>query len=254
MFRGCKKFLSYLYKRAKLEYALLANKPYLGPIFIANQIWTEREPLMKNLISSELKNTKTEFFKVLEIGTWAGSSAMLWATECKKYNKGMVFCVDTWQLSPNFQVSEMREGLKNDKIFRLFLHNLKARQLENLVIPIRCESNIFAKIVKLQLFDFVYIDGDHGYNQFKQDLENFSEVVKIGGIICGDDLELMPQDIDIDYARKNHEIDFIEDPKTRKHYHPGIALGISDFFGETSMKNGFWAMRKTKNGWEKIEL
>lgn len=40
-----------------------------------------------------------------------------------------------------------------------------------------------------RIFDFVYIDGDHRYESFKQDLEVWSKKIKPGGVLCGHDWE-----------------------------------------------------------------
>ncbi len=38
-----------------------------------------------------------------------------------------------------------------------------------------------------QLFDYVYIDGEHSYNAVKRDLSNYFPKVKVGGYLIGDD-------------------------------------------------------------------
>ena len=87
------------------------------------------------------------------------------------------------------------------------------------------------------------------------DLKNSKDLVKEGGVICGDDLELQYNVIDINTAKSLKAHDFVQDPKTGTFYHPGVTLSIWEFFKtEISEKEGFWAMRKTKYGWEKINL
>lgn len=39
--------------------------------------------------------------------------------------------------------------------------------------------------------DFVYIDGDHSYEQVSKDLKNYYPVIKPGGMLCGDDYNEM---------------------------------------------------------------
>lgn len=255
----------------------LMKHPYFGPLFRANQVWPSRYPFMYDLIDRELASSSEISYKILEIGSWAGSSVVLWASACKKRNKGIVFCMDTWQgpgnlpveahkktlgLSPkNSQtlaaletVWEMRRAVKNNRIFRLFLHNVEASGLEDYIVPLKGSSDTIAKILKPEVFNFVYIDGDHAYSQFKKDLLNYMPVVKNNGIICGDDLELLPEQVDIENAGKHGEEDWILDPRSNKYFHPGILLGIRDIFGNVSAKNGFWAMRKTQDGWVAVTL
>ncbi len=192
-------------------------------------------------------------YKILEIGSWAGQSAILWATACKKNDKGMVFVIDTWQASENAPKG-MKRGVKNNRIFNLFLHNIESSGVNDYIIPIKGSSDTIAEILKPNSFDFIYIDGDHRYTQCKKDLLNYMKVLKINGIISGDDLELHPNEIDIINAKNRCEEDYILDPKTQINFHPGVAIAINEVFGDVSMKNGFWAMRKVKDGWESVVL
>jgi len=186
------------------------------------------------------------------VGGWGGQSTVLWGSICRKYG-GKVYCIDHWRSSENAP-KIMKKAVKKDWIFRLFLHNVKSSGLNNYIIPIRGTSDDVSKILKKNEFDFVYIDGDHGFSQFKKDLINYTKFCKVGGIVCGDDLEMPPSTLDLQNARNNCEKDLIEDPKTKRYFHPGIALGIYEFFREVDMLNGFWAMRRTKEGWKKVVL
>lgn len=68
-------------------------------------------------------------------------------------------------------------------------------------------------------------------------------------------MELQRDEIDIMYAKENREKDYILDAKTTKPFHPGVTFAVWEFFGgEVSSWDGFWAMRKTESGWQKIIL
>lgn len=218
----------------------------------AGQSWTQRRRIMFQTLERERERSIKKDFKVLEIGCWGGQSTILWASICKKYG-GKVYCIDTWNASENVP-RIMKNAVKKDKILKLFLHNINSSGFKDYIIPIRGASDDISKVLKNNEFDFIYIDGDHSYTQFKKDLTNYTKFCKNGGIVCGDDLEILPSELDLENARRNSEKDLILDSKTRKHFHPGIALVIHEFFGKVSMLNGFWAMRKTKNGWKKVEL
>lgn len=253
------KLLPYSLKSSILETAgylnfkkcLLLNKPYFGHYLSAGQTWTQRREVMRKLLEKELSKSKSEDYKVLEVGSWGGQSAVLWASVCKEFSKGRVFCVDTWMASIN-SPDIMKNATKKDKIMKLFLHNIYSSGLKKYINPIRGTSDEISKVLKPKTFDFVYIDGDHAYSQFKRDLINYSKFCKIGEIVCGDDLELLPSEVDLENARNHKEEDYIEDPKTGKAFHPGITLAVKEFFKEVGMLNGFWAVRKTGRGWKKI--
>ena len=78
--------------------------------------------------------------------------------------------------------------------------------------------------------------------------------MKEGGIICGDDLNLQLHEIDQNNALKNKHKDFIEDPLTKKNFHPGVTVAVSEIFGEASSWGGFWAMQKINDIWVKFSL
>jgi len=239
-------------KKIGFEFIKLIKQPYFGSYFCARQIWPDRYPIMRKLIDQELKMGGFSY-KVLEIGSWAGQSAILWALVCKEKKKGMVFLIDTWRAAEN-SPEVMKRAVEKNRIFKLFLHNIEKSGVKDYIVPIKGSSDTVAEILKPEIFDFVYIDGDHAYTQFKRDLLNYIKVVKVNGILCGDDLELHPNEIDILNAKEHCEDDFILDPKSKKYFHPGIVLAINEVFGDVSMKNGFWAMRKTKDGWEAVNL
>lgn len=231
--------------------SMFFNKVYFGNYLSSCQVFNTRRKAMENLLSNELKNYKGNDFKIIEVGSWAGHSAILWASICKKYKKGKVFCIDTWEASSNATES-MKYAVKKDKIMKLFLHNINLSGLKNYISFIRNSSDEAFKILKHNEFDFIYIDGDHSYNQFKKDLINYSKLLKVGGIICGDDLEMNPNNIDLGKINASKEDDWYEDKNVGFHY--GIMLAIKEFFKDVSIFNGFWVVRKLNNGWEKIKL
>lgn len=51
-------------------------------------------------------------------------------------------------------------------------------------------SSDFADSIENESLDFIFIDGDHSYEGFTKDLNNYFPKVKKGGIISGDDIIL----------------------------------------------------------------
>jgi len=71
--------------------------------------------------------------------------------------------------------------------------------------------------------DFVYIDGDHSYNNIKKDIELYYSKVKIGGLIGGHDY-------------------------TKLQY--GIKQAVIEFFPSSDIcneKNDWWAIKRSNN-------
>ena len=235
----------------KFYLKMILQQPYWGAVLRARQMWPTRAPHMKGLIKNEIQRSSASTFKVLEVGSWAGTSACLWAQACKEAGTGEVHCVDSWAASDNAP-EDMKAAVKGDRIYKLFLHNVKCCGVKDYIHIHRGLSDEMASKFEPESFDVVYIDGDHAYTQFKKDLLSYQKFLKNGGVICGDDLELDPNTIDLDNARAHAEEDYILDPKNERNFHPGVALGVLDVFGSVSTVNGFWAMRKNGDQWDQI--
>ena len=224
--------------------ALLFRKPYLGKLYGGGPYL----PDQSKGISLKRMVQICGGTKCLEVGSWVGGSSMIIGKELKKQGKGILYCIDTWRGSPNYDVYEAeRRGINKDWVYKMFSRNIKVSGLNSYIIPIRKASDEAVKDFPKESFDLVFIDGDHAYGQFKRDLLNYRELVKIGGILCGDDLEKFLPQTDKELTFKYKEEDWLND------YHPGITLAINEIFkDEVWVKDSFWAIRKTDKGWEKV--
>ena len=232
-----------------------AGKPYFGPVLISRQLWINRAPVMSRLIRDELRaDGHAPPFRILEIGSWAGGSTLLWGKALQESKrKGAIFCIDHWAAAHNSPLP-MQRATRKEKILKLFLHNIRSAKLLDMVHILKGPSDVFTHLLESDSFDFIYIDGDHGYTQFKDDLTRCMALVKIGGIICGDDLEVQLDETDRAHVGLSREKDTIQDPKTKLNLHPGITLAIGEVMGHVSMREGFWAMRRTPSGWAPVIL
>lgn len=243
----------------------MANKlPYFdNKIMGAGQ--GSRHPLMSLLVKLECSNQSGKPFRILEIGSWAGASAVTWADAIKKYNSGngCLVCVDGWVPYIHTQgigdvYDIMTDALRKNTIYSLFENNIQATGHSDIVRTFKGNSEDVLPFLKDQSFEVVYIDGSHAYSNAIKDLENSARLVVDGGILCGDDLELQIDQIDIENAKANQEKDCIVDPKSGGHFHPGVTLAVAKFFGGgseiVSNYSGFWAMRKSGQTWEKVNL
>ena len=75
-----------------------------------------------------------------------------------------------------------------------------------------------------------------------------------GGFVCGDDLEMQYDQIDQNRIQDLKTTDYFTDPKTGKAYHPGVTLATYEIFGKVSSYNGYWIMKKTGLGYQKVNL
>jgi predicted O-methyltransferase YrrM len=241
----------------------IQNKPYFGVYMMAGQTWEDRKPYMQFLIKKEITHCETGSFRLLEVGSWAGNSALTWAEAIKSSGQeGEIVCVDPWipYVKPeknmvNMAPKIMEKALNNNKILKLFLHNIGATDISKMVTPIRGTSDKVLPMLKESNFNIIFIDGAHYFSNVIRDFQNAEKLICEGGILCGDDLELQSHEVDIDFAEKNKELNWIREPKTGKEFHPGVTMAVHVFFKKpVSAYNGFWAMRKIKNGWETVNL
>jgi hypothetical protein len=143
----------------------------------------------------------------------------------------------------------METGLTQGRIFDLFLHNVRSCGHDARVIPVKGRSEIVLPLFLAGSFDVVFVDGDHTYPQAKVDIRNAQRLVCVNGILCGDDLELQIDEADEAHATANAHRDYIRDPRTGLHYHPGVALAVAECFGQVAVAKGLWSVRKGEDAW-----
>ena len=95
--------------------------------------------------------------------------------------------VDYWRLAPD------RPGLGADN-WRKVRDRFDARIAEGVV---QLHEGSFADVLKRfpdRFFDWIYIDGYHTYEATKRDIADALPKIKIGGILCGHDFKVYPED------------------------------------------------------------
>ena len=206
---------------------------------------------------------KNKNISIMEIGTWFGASALSWAQGLEEYSesKGSLTCVDAWkpffdleEHPDNSYVLEMEALLESDFAYNIFLHNIGTLPKSIITQHFRGQSENILKFLKSSSYSVIFIDADHTYNFVKKDILDSMRLVENYGVICGDDLNMQMSSIDKDFAIENKNKDFIQDPKTKKNYHPGVTVAIEEIFGEVSSWGGFWAMQKIDEVWKQISL
>ncbi len=222
-----------------------------------------RHLFMIGVIEFLSKNSKENIMNLLEVGSWFGASTLSWAQGLKYYAKenSSITCVDAWK--PFFDMDvhseqqyakEMEQLLESDFAYNVFLHNMGTVDSKIKTQHFRGQSKDILPQLKDEIYDVVFIDADHTYNPVKKDIFSSLRLIKEGGIICGDDLNLQLHEIDKENALKNKHKDFIKDPKTQKNFHPGVTVAVAEEFGEVSSWGGFWAMQKINGKWVKFSL
>jgi predicted O-methyltransferase YrrM len=243
--------------------ALLTGKPYFGPAMRAMQSPAVRHRYLGALVRAISPSRRQDLIRILEIGSWAGASAITWAKAVQKLGReGMVTCVDQWQpyfdegleFAPHYRA--MNKAAKNDKVFKLFLHNIRAANVSHMVNYLVGDTRKILPELPGAEFDIVYIDASHLYENVRADIQDAKRLIRDGGIICGDDLELQRTDVDDGEHRTvvNVKKDFVHSRKADAYYHPGVTEAVAVEFGEVSSWEGVWATRKLGSQWARVEL
>ncbi|MGE0873245.1 MAG: class I SAM-dependent methyltransferase [Burkholderiales bacterium] len=205
-------------------------------------------------IASLVSLVKRQRVDILEVGSWIGHSALTWSEAIAAFcpEKGTVVCIDPW--APYFEDSARNEagpylqmeGLASTGLaYDLFLHNVRFAASGVNIRHVRGSLPEFEQYLQAESFDIVYVDGSHYHDDVRTDLALAERLVRTGGILCGDDLELQLDECDADFARANPRSDFMADPRTGARFHPGVTTAVRDFFGgRVWSENGVWAMNK----------
>jgi predicted O-methyltransferase YrrM len=231
-----------------LDYAILSAP--VRHIFMMGVVW-------------HLTRKKTnDNLQILEIGSWVGASALSFGQGLRLHNnaKGTLTCLDAWKPFFNRETHSddvyvnMEKALGSEAAYQLFTHNINTLPKSITCQHLRGKTDDILPLLRDESFDIVFIDADHAYTPVLKDIKNSLALVKDGGVICGDDLNLQLHEVDQDNTAAQKEADFIKDIKTGRNYHPGVTLACGEVFGEVSSWGGFWAMQKSGSEWKKISL
>ena len=241
---------------------LFPGHPFFGGATAGIQGERVRHFFMSAAVSLAAKETPS--LSILEIGSWTGSSTMTWAQALDSYciDQGRILCVDPWlpyfsdkqlQQDANYQLMANMSGL--EITYNLFLHNTKFVPQGVKIDHMRGFSVDILPYLKEKSFDMVYIDGDHAYENALYDIVMAKKLVKPGGLICGDDLEVQGVECDLTFLRENRALDILPVPTLKRNCHPGVTLAVHEEFGEVSAYHGFWVMRALdEDTYEKVSL
>jgi predicted O-methyltransferase YrrM len=242
------------------QYSLYAamenNRPYFGRQLSAFQSLPVRYAVMADFARYALRGKAA--VRILEVGSWAGASAITFGTVIQELgiSDGKIVCIDQWEKyfvaeDSSLHYMNMNAAVFTGEIQRLFQHNVKACGLEKMVQVKKASSREVLPELKGSAFDLVYIDGSHKKDDVLYDLQQAKRLVQNGGVICGDDLELMKDQIDPDAHNvalvKN--VDFVVDPRTGVSYHPGVTDAIAAEFDSVWQEHGFWCVLRSADQW-----
>ena len=243
--------------------ALREDRTYFGPRMAAPQGDPRRKGRLQALVSYVARQRPSSPINIIEIGSWAGASAIAWAKALDRHGRdGTIVCVDHWRkyldtrlnVEPIYRV--MDASVDDDAIYKLFRHNLRASGVADRVIEMRGSSRDILPRLASESFQIVFIDGSHTYDDVLSDIQDGKRLVCDGGIICGDDLEIHANDCDPEFlTRASADAqDYCQDPRTGVFFHPGVTRAVHDVFGTVSALDGLWAAQRTGAAWTGVHI
>jgi hypothetical protein len=184
-----------------------------------------------NLEGSILSTLATSVAKpdsvFVEIGTWKGKTAAMLASVAQNCN-GTVYTIDHFMGNKGTGMDFV--ALKID-LFNIFKHNMQALGFwQTVVKPLVMDSTSANKLFKDNCIDLLFIDGDHLYEPFYNELVNWYPKVKTGGIICGHDCQEYYIDFPEEVDGKYKTIDCGVSEKYGKQVHYAVIKAVHEYF------------------------
>jgi predicted O-methyltransferase YrrM len=121
---------------------------------------------------------------IAEVGSWVGRSTRALADN----TSGCVYAIDTWKGSDEPTFDLIMPDRSSDWPFKTFLQNMEGLPAGR-VIPFRLTSLESAAYFNHMgvMFDMVFIDASHDYENVKADIAAWLPLIQKGGIMCGHD-------------------------------------------------------------------
>lgn len=154
--------------------------------------WTGTNPFLTEIVE------KTKPSTIIEIGSYLGQSAITMAKAIQNLKlTSKILCIDTWLGSPEHWRNDKCNDLKyfeyfengTSVLFDQFVINMIINEVDNIVVPIPNTSKNAFYILQWKnvTADLIYIDGSHETQDVFEDIVLYSQILKPGGTLFGDD-------------------------------------------------------------------
>jgi predicted O-methyltransferase YrrM len=173
-----------------------------------------------------INSVKRDNMVIVDVGTYQGFSASLFAQETADKKNVKIYTVD------RYEPFESAETYGNEKVAREYVEQLGFKNIEF----IKMDSSKFGQTLKPESVDFIFIDADHAYEAVLADLFIYYRALKTGGVICGHDFDYKSEITDevlteIRRAvKQNRKADMVEVEKYG-FVHAGVIAALYDYFG-----------------------
>jgi predicted O-methyltransferase YrrM len=246
----------------RLADSLLQGKPYFGHALQARQGVPFRHSYFLPIVRAQKRIFGSKPLRILEIGSWAGASAVSWAHALAAADAhGSVLCIDPWESYFDLTVekthfySDMNAAAADGSIFKLFQHNITTSGFREISF-MRGSSNDMLPTLADKSYEIIFLDGSHSYHNIAFDIAQARRLITDGGVICGDDLELQSGELPAaeHQAALASAAEWIWSSAAEMSYHPGVTQAVDEAFGPVSVWDGLWAVRAEAGQWREVEL
>lgn len=185
---------------------------------------------------------------VAEVGTWVGDSTKF-AAPIVKGMKGRYLAIDWFKGSINTVPAYSSDTY--DTALEEFKANIKLVGCGKFVEILDMTTQEALNVIEDQSLDICFIDADHRYEEVKQDIISYFPKVKIGGVICGHDLEPFAKNLFNTFTPEQLKQDCIamKYGEVITHIHPGVIQAVGELFGFDAIKSysdNVWFTRRIK--------
>jgi SAM-dependent methyltransferase len=123
-------------------------------------------------------------YRILEVGAWKGRTTAVLADA----TPGKVWVVDNWRpTDPEDDATLEVEAQGREAVFDAFLTNMRP-WASRLVVLDMDARHAWSRLGHL-LFDMVWLDGDHRYEETADAIRHARGLLAPGGLLCGHDGE-----------------------------------------------------------------
>ena len=225
------------------------------PDFLQGSHAPDRQVFMSAAVDM-IKQSETDI-EILEIGAYAVSSMLTWSNAADKLldRHCYITCIDPWvDFGAELFTEQMAETLKSNLGYEVFCHNATLSPNNVHIYPVSGISRDILPKLHANKYDIIFIDGSHHYLDVLKDITESERLLRSGGVICGEDLELHLKQCNQEFAMMKTQSDYIKDPRSGKYSHHRVTLAVGEFFGDVFSFSGFWAMRLTSSGYQNISF
>lgn len=139
----------------------------------------------RDALMTAMRSVEAPVGDVIEVGSWEGKSTIDIANFFYPLN---VTAIDHWKGDLNYTENGLADLAASRDVFATFQNNISLGTRGNVVVA-RMDWRDY---VWDQPIRFIFIDGEHTYDQVRDNIEIVKPLMVPGGIICGDDLAHPP--------------------------------------------------------------